>query len=83
MGRNKIVCRAPGCDKALGPSNTSGVCKDHAHVQGACRCVKCLGLAQRRQVRGARADVRRVVMTFGERQVGVSLKREPWLDGVC
>lgn len=35
------VCAHPGCDVALSPRNTVGVCRDHNHGE-ACRCARCL-----------------------------------------
>ncbi len=34
-------CRSPGCKVALGPTNTSGVCKDHMHRVPFCQCLYC------------------------------------------
>jgi len=49
MSRARILCAAPGCGKALYENNRSGVCRDHAHAPGLCKCKDCLGNATRRK----------------------------------
>lgn len=83
------ICAVQGCGRKLSKANLSGVCADHAHVEGRCRCPKCVGeVAARRVARTDRADVRVVAVprtgtsTSGEAAtVCVSLKREPWVTG--
>lgn len=82
------LCRLQGCGKVLGRANLSGVCKDHAHVAGACQCPKCKGeVAVRRAISVPRPHVRvALVATNGialsgseTRHIRVSLPREPWV----
>jgi hypothetical protein len=35
------ICAVPGCGRTLGHHNASGVCRNHTHVQGFCRCGVC------------------------------------------
>lgn len=39
-GRAPALCAHPGCGRALGPKNGSGVCAEHVHKEG-CRCAWC------------------------------------------
>ena len=82
-----VICAVQGCGARLSKSNLSGVCKDHAHVSGRCRCPKCLGgVAAFRAAPKLRLDVRVAevprlgLSTSGaEATLRVSLKREPWV----
>jgi hypothetical protein len=82
----KAICAVQGCGAKLGKSNLSGVCKDHAHVAGRCRCPQCQGgLTAARAAPKDRPHVRQATVprfgtstSGGEATVRVSLLREPW-----
>lgn len=38
---NEVVCAVPGCCNALDKKTTSGVCREHNHARGVCRCSTC------------------------------------------
>ena len=73
MSRARILCAAPGCDKALYENNRSGVCRDHAHAPGLCQCKDCQGISTRRK------RARRICAVHGCEQP-LSKKN---LSGVC
>lgn len=37
------LCAVPGCPRPLARDAYSGVCRDHRHAAGYCRCVQCGG----------------------------------------
>lgn len=84
--RPATVCAVQGCGAKLSKANLSGVCKDHAHVAGRCRCAACAGgpVAIRRAAQ-PRPDVRVAEVPYPTSNSGValkarvSLKREPWV----
>lgn len=83
------ICAVQGCGRKLSKANLSGVCADHAHVEGRCRCPKCIGgIVAIRAAPKDRPNVRQALVprtgtsTSGEpATVGVSLLREPWVTG--
>lgn len=34
-------CIVPGCSKSVRFDNRQGVCRDHQHARGFCKCVQC------------------------------------------
>lgn len=54
------ICRAPGCTTRLYRGNTSGVCREHNHLEGSCRCAQCLKIPGDR---GLTAEPRRAAET--------------------
>jgi hypothetical protein len=84
-------CAFPGCGAKLARHNIGGLCKDHNHTRGICRCDKCRKLGPVRKKpedRTARPDVREVIVVAApafsssndQKAARISLKREPWLS---
>lgn len=40
------VCAVPGCGRMLGAATVTGVCREHNHAAGFCRCDKCRARAR-------------------------------------
>jgi hypothetical protein len=86
--RSRRFCTVPGCQNTLSKHNRSGVCVNHTHAPGLCRCVQCAGTGVRRADPIARAGVRSVtvashiaVTSGGVPTIRISLPCEPWLRG--
>lgn len=42
MPAGDVFCKYPGCGKAVGRKNLTGLCQAHTHAPGMCTCVRCL-----------------------------------------
>lgn len=86
--RSTRFCAVQGCENTLSKHNRAGVCVNHAHAPGLCRCAKCDGVSVRRLDAMSRPGVRSVIVArYSAVNSGdtpalrVSLPCEPWLRG--
>lgn len=64
------------CGSRLDQTNTSGVCSQHLHTKGACKCRVCLGLVQGR--RAVAMQDRVYTSSVKPRVVSITLPAAPW-----
>lgn len=38
----QLRCAVPGCERLLLPGNRTGLCREHVHAVGLCRCARCI-----------------------------------------
>lgn len=78
------VCAFPNCFTGIHTRTITGLCRDHSHAIGLCRCAKCAGAKRQHPVRSTRGDTQ-VTLVKGATStstaksfVPVRLKKLPW-----
>jgi hypothetical protein len=78
------LCAVPGCTRPLARDAYSGVCRDHRHAAGYCRCVQCGGtrpspaVAAMGSRHGERAATPEPAGEDPKPRRGITLPLEPW-----